>query len=610
VSARDRAAQVILTVAVIAALLGLAGNLGGHRLLDPDEGRNAEIAREMARGAGWVVPHLNGLPYADKPVLFFAAVAASIEAFGNTETAARLPALISTLLTLASVFWFANRRFGRSAAWTAVVATATMPFTLAYARTVIFDSTLTLWVVLALIGFYEAVEGVAEGGNKRQEAAGDREADSDSGHRTADYGPSWRALAWAAMALGVLTKGPIALVLPLLVVVPYAIWRRRARRLIDAVAPLLFLAILLPWLFAMSRRVPGFLEYALVTETGRRLTTSDLHRTGPFWYFLVILPAAALPWSIVASAGWWRARASQPRRPANPAGVFLALWIFVPLLFFSLSQSKRPQYILPLMPAVGLAVSDLWSCATGRLPGVRAGAAGLALLAAMLIAVRHRLATWVPATPEVAAAIPGTALWLALVCAAAAVVAWSGARARHTALLGLALPVASIPFVSHSLMNAISADRSAGTLAAAIRPALGPTAEVVAVGTFPLSLPFYLDRTLLLASDDASELTSNYLARHPEIWQSVRSPVRARAWWMQAAVECRGEPRVFIIADADTAARNWAAQHLPLLVLTRRHSAWGPCGTTGLAEQRGLGIGDGVFGEAERSAYRQGAAEY
>lgn len=581
--------KAVLTVAALAALFGLAAGLGGYRLLDPDEGRNAEVAREMARGDGWVVPHLNGLPYADKPVLFFATVGASIKAFGANEAAARLPALVFTLLTLATVFWFARRRFGNEAAWTATIATATMPFTLAYARTVIFDSALTLWVVLALIGFYEAIEGAGSDDTRPNPVASDRR-DLPREPGTADKRPLWRALAWAAMALGVLTKGPVAVALPLLVTVPYAIWRRRVRFLVDAVAPLLFLVILLPWLFAMSRRVPGFLEYALVTETGRRLATPELQRTEPIWYFLIILPAAALPWSVVAAAAWWRGRTSRPPT-INRAGLYLALWLLVPLVFFSLSQSKRPQYILPLMPAVGLAVAYQWSHASRRIPSIRAGAVVLLALAGVLAFTRHRMVSWIPTTPEVAEAIPGTALALALICFVAALIAWAGSRVREVALLGFTLPVAAIPTASHRLMDAIAADRSAATLAAAIAPALGPSAEVVTVGTFPLSLPFYLDRTLLLASDDATELTSNYLPLHPEIWQSARSTVRSRAWWMQAAVECSGQPRVFVIANEDVAARDWAAQHLPLLVLTRKYSAWGPCGVTGLAVRRVPSVG-------------------
>ncbi len=144
-------------------LASLAFDLEGYPLLDPDEGRNAEIAREMAASNDYVLPRLNGLPYLDKPVFFFAAQAAAMEFLGPTPVAARLPAVAFTIATLALVAWFGERLFGRTAGWTAAITTAATPFTLAYSRTAIFDSTLTFFVVLALVGFYMATEGRKDG---------------------------------------------------------------------------------------------------------------------------------------------------------------------------------------------------------------------------------------------------------------------------------------------------------------------------------------------------------------------------------------------------------------------------------------------------------------
>lgn len=556
-----RRRRLALAAAALIALLGLIVELGGYPLLDPDEGRNAEVAREMAVSGDYLVPRLNGLPYADKPVLFFAATAASIDLLGVGETAARLPSLAFTLMTLAFVAWYGRRLFGGDAGWIAAVAATTTPFTLAYARTVIFDAALTLWVVLSIAGFQQAIDG------------------SQEPPHTQDRSTYWRALAWGAMALGVLTKGPIAIALPLMVALPYALWRRRARRLVDQVAPLLFLALVLPWLFAMSRAVPDFLGYALLTETAGRLTNGELERTGPLWYFLAILPAAALPWSVIALAGWWRARRSS--RPWDARFVFLALWILVPLVFFTLSQSKRPQYVLPLMPAFGLVAGGLWS-KRQRPAGARAAAVVLALIGGFLLLVRSRVADWVPATAHVAAAIPPTAIAVGSVCIVAAGLAWLAAHRYTLALVALALPVASIPLASRDLMEAIGADRSSARLAQTIVPVLSPTTLVVGVETYPPSLPFYLGRTLVLSSRDAAELTSNYLVRHPEVWQQPGSPVRDADWWRQAAVECR-QPAVFVVATDHDAANRWLAEHLPLLASTRKHAAYGPCGMRGLA---------------------------
>ena len=104
---------------VLLAAVALGWNLNGYRLFDPDEGRNAEVAREMAYSNDYVVPHLDGLPYLDKPIVYFAAAAAMMELFGPTEAAARLPAYLATLATIGLLVGFARRRWGEEAGWLA-----------------------------------------------------------------------------------------------------------------------------------------------------------------------------------------------------------------------------------------------------------------------------------------------------------------------------------------------------------------------------------------------------------------------------------------------------------------------------------------------------------
>ncbi|UCD25524.1 MAG: glycosyltransferase family 39 protein, partial [Gemmatimonadota bacterium] len=349
-----------LVVAVLICLFGLTYNFSGYALLEPDEGRNAEVAREIAASNDYVLPHLNGLPYLDKPIFFFAAGAIAMEVLGPTVLAARLPSLVFTVATLTLVGWFGNRLLGKHGGWIAVIATAATPFTLAYSRTVIFDSTVTFFIVLALMSFYLAFESA-----ETRDAARVTKPSAS----TKPSGSGWTIVAWAAMAFGVLTKGPIALAVPLMVAVPFMLWRRQWRAVLDPLSVIVFVALIAPWVFAVLRQVPDFLHYVLVTETAQRLTTDELQRTGPFWYFLAILPAAALPWSVIALASWrslaWR------DRYGNMDGriVYLLLWIVVPLIFFSLSQSKRPQYVLPLVPAIAMLVAAAWHSRPKCLPG-------------------------------------------------------------------------------------------------------------------------------------------------------------------------------------------------------------------------------------------------
>jgi 4-amino-4-deoxy-L-arabinose transferase-like glycosyltransferase len=566
-----------LVATAVFVAVGFLYQIDGYALLDPDEGRNAEVAREMATSNDYVLPRLNGLPYADKPALFFAVAALVMEATGPTVLAARLTPLGFTIVTLAVVGWFAGILFGAGSRSVAVLATATTPFVLAYSRTVIFDSAVMLWVTLALLGAYCAVESRARRSTNDGTTAGAAPAGS--------VAVWWAALAWAAMGLGVLTKGPVALALPLMVAVPYALWRRAARALFDPLAVLVFVTVVLPWVAAVSQEVPGFLQYALVTETARRLATAELERTGPIWYFLVILPAAALPWSAVLAGGLWSRRRSLTR-PVDHRAVFLTLWIVLPLLFFTLSQSKRPQYILPLIPAVGLGVAGLWRTGAGALPGVRTTATALGVIGAILVAARGRIASWIPAAQGgVAAAIPMTAGLLGALCITVAAGAWLTKARQWPTLLLLTLPVSGIPLVSLHLMQAIGEDRSAQSLAVAIGDAIGESGTVVGVAAYPPSLPFYLRRTIIVSTSDGAELTSNYVTRNIARMRTMPgSPLRDRTWWRAAAAACH-EPTVFVTGVGETRVAAALASELPLLAVTRKYAAYGPCGSGLLAER-------------------------
>jgi len=529
---------------VLAAAVALGWRLGGHRLLDPDEGRNAEVAREMARSGDYLLPHLDGLPYLDKPVVYFAAAAAAMNLLGPNETAARLPAYLATLATLALVAWFARRRWGAEAGWLAALALATMPMPLAYARAAIFDSTLSLCTTAAILCFFEERP----------------------------------VLAWVAMGVGALTKGPVALLVPLAAVVPWALLtggEGALRRIFDWRGVLACAAVALPWFVAVSMRIPVFPQYVFVRETWQRVMTPSFHRGGPWWYFLPILPVAAFPWIVPALAGlrhwrWgWLARRENPH--AREA-VFLACWVAVPLAFFSFNHSKLPQYVLPLMPAIALAAARAFAregMGFAWRPFVACAAAlGLALVS---------LTQWLPApislTPAERAAIPPTALMLGLALLLAAGVVALGAR-RGTSQVAAAygLAVAIIPFAGARLLDAVGADRSAFALAAALRDKGG----VVGVSAYPPSLPFYLQQHVYVATETGRELTSTFIADYAEQLRFREgSPLLSPEVWARLRDECP-QPTVFVLR-ADDRDRRATMSRLPLLYEDARYAAYGPC---------------------------------
>jgi 4-amino-4-deoxy-L-arabinose transferase-like glycosyltransferase len=657
---------------IIALVAAVSWGLGGYPLLDPDEGRNAEVAREMMAGGDFVLPRLDGLPYLDKPVLFFAADALSQRLLGAGEAAARLPALVFALATAALTAWFAGRLFGRRARWIAGVAALAAPLPIAFARTVIFDSALTFFMVVALCAFYLAIEAraaqrraapagaslagrraeaadplpAAVGARPQQSSArsGETLAPTEAGRGSVTSARpleknvpgawlGWTALAWAAMGLGVLTKGPVALAVPLLAAAPFAAFRRSSRAVWHPLGPALLALCVGPWVWAVSRRVPEFLHYVLFTETWQRVTTPEMNREGPIWFFIPCLLAGALPWSVLALAGWRRSWA--PRGGGrqlgrlDPPRLYLALWIVLPLVLFSLSHSKRPQYILPLMPAVAIMAAKVWVDAAegGDTAAAPEPAAGEPVAAAGELAA---IAT-VPGAPAFAGIVPGAraAVWtwlaLAVLCAAGPAVlprihsihsrlahvsllpptlvglavAFSlgaaliflgirqarrrspgGTAAAALLLAGLVLPMAALPAVLLPLLAEIGSHRSSRAAAAAIAPHLSPGAEVVAVHAYPPSLPFYLRRTVLVATPRGRELTSNYVIAYFQKWIAADprdTPLRPTDWWRGALAAC-DHPLVFVTwADDDADRHALAAAGLPLLVANDRMAAYGPC---------------------------------
>ena len=544
---------LLLIVAVVSVTL--FSGLNNYPLLDPDEGRNAEVAREMARSNNFLVPTLNALPYVDKPVLYFATAALSIKLFGATAPAARLASVLFTLATILILARFATRRGTPQDGVITAIALGSMPLVLAFSRTVIFDSALMFFVTLAVTSWYDALEH----------------------YRTADpQAPRpWSGIvAWLAVAGAVLTKGPIGLILPALIVVPFAVWKRTFRPLLDIAGILGFVALLLPWVSVMVRSVPDYVSYVVNVETIGRFTTDSLRRDGPWWYFLPIIVAAALPWTFSLVFG--TQQAIRRRRDADGYSVFLLLWVVIPLVFFSFSQSKRPHYILPLLPAVALMAGHQLGDLTARREFRRVAAPALALLGLVLLAAPSIVPRLLDVDANVVATLPVTSYVLGGITTLAGIVLFRPLP-LSTTLLVLAFPVISIPWASAPLMQAIGADRSHAHVASTIRPLLTPSTEVIAVETFPLSLPFYLEHPLVLSSDDAAELTSNYLTRYHDSFRSPEFPtLKPVRWWREALQVCE-RPRIFVIDSDNADARRTLSPTLPLVIQTSRIAVYGPC---------------------------------
>ncbi|HEY3220068.1 MAG TPA: glycosyltransferase family 39 protein [Gemmatimonadales bacterium] len=558
-------AYVRLPVLLLAAVLALGFDLGGYPLFDPDEGRNAEVAREMAATNDYVLPHFDGLPYLDKPIVYFASAALAMEVLGPTATAARLPAYLFTIATLIVVVWFGRRRWGDDAGWLAALALATMPLVLAYARTTIMDSALSFCTTLAILAFW-------------------------------DERP---VLAWAAMGLGAITKGPVAMLVPLLTLIPYSLLTRRPMRRLFPLAGLgVFAIVAVPWFLAVSHRIPEFPHYVFVRETFERVTTTRFHRTAPFWYYVPIVPIAAFPWIVPALGrvrNWrwvWLARRVNPQAQES---IFLACWVLGPLLFFTLNQSKLPQYVLPLMPPFALAAARVLTRQARELGGgIGVASSTYAVLAALLGVALVSLTVWLHApislTPAERAAIPQAALAVGALLLISAALVWYAGRVEHPrpalAIMGYALTVMAMPIVSGRLLAAVGEDRSSATLARVIqnvRPtgagagAGAEDVEVVGVSAFPTSLPFYLQRTIPIATATGRELTSTFIADYLERFRAdSASPLKPAEYWRERVTSCP-TPTVFVARANDARIRAQLDPLLPLLAVEGQYAAYGPC---------------------------------
>ena len=317
----------LLTAAVAFVLLY---KLGSVALFEPDEGRNAEKAREILLLNDWITPHENFYPVLDKPIFFYWLIALFYQLFGVSEWTARLPSLLSALGCVFLIYRFSRVYWGRWVAlWSALILVTSVEFFI-LARTVIFDMPLTFCETVALLAFYEAEQSE----NRRRRAA--------------------LCLAtYLALGAGTLIKGLVALVIPGVVFFLFILLRRRwqiLRRIYLIPGAGVFLAVVLPWYLQAEARNPGYLNYYLWAEHFGRYTTASFDRSEPWYYFIGVALVGFFPWTLVLP---WIIK-NLWRRSWDDKTVYLVLWVSVPLLFFSASHSKLPQYILPIFPALSI----------------------------------------------------------------------------------------------------------------------------------------------------------------------------------------------------------------------------------------------------------------
>jgi len=326
-------------MAILAVVLGIPflQFLGGLPLIDPDEGRYAEIPREMLEQGDFITPTLNYVKYFEKPPLLYWLNAASLKLAGLTEQAARLPSALAGLLTILATYIIARRLYGRRAALIAASILGTSAGFVLQSRIILTDMLLTFCLTAALGAFIVASQREGRRGNPFP----------------------WYAF-YLFCALAMLAKGLIGIVFPAGIIFFYLLLGGRWRLLGEmriATGLLLFLAVAAPWFVTVSQRNPEFARFFFIHEHFERFTSTVHGRYQPFWFFLPVLAATMLPWSFFIPGALTRAWRDR-RHDDNLAGLYLLIWAVLIFLFFSKSNSKLVPYILPVFPPLAILIAS------------------------------------------------------------------------------------------------------------------------------------------------------------------------------------------------------------------------------------------------------------
>ena len=368
VTPRARAGMILYSALAVALLIAVLVVTSLRPLMLPDEGRYVGVALEMINSGSWTIPTLDGLPYFQKPPLFYWITAASLSVFGTGQLAARLAPLLGAGIAAVALLLFARRWSDPTRARNALVVLLTQPLFLCAGQFANLDMLVAGLITATVVLLAHSVLAREEGQPQRV--------------------PLLAAYAFAG--LGVLAKGLIGAVIPGLVIGAWLLATRRWR----AIGPLfswlgaaIFLAIAVPWFVVAQQRYDGFFDYFFVVQHFQRFTSTGFNNAQPIWFYAAVLAGVFLPWAPWLYRQFRPQSVSVARDPLRP---LMLIWLGVVLVFFSIPQSKLLGYILPTMAPLAWLVSDGVARAGKLTAGMRAwwwaaAAVGVATMLGLVI---------------------------------------------------------------------------------------------------------------------------------------------------------------------------------------------------------------------------------
>ncbi len=489
----------ILLIALIYGLIWF-GTLNYRHLIPSDEGRYAQMAREMLVTGDWITPRYNGYKYFEKPPLQIWASAIAFHAFGFGEWQARLWSALTGFLTILIIGFTGSRIFNPRAGWLGALVLASSPMWIISGHFNSLDMALSAFLVSALCTLLLA-----------------QTSDNKTTRR------NWMWLCWSMMALATLSKGLIGAAIPAMVFIAYSIsawdWKIWSRLQIFS-GTILFLAITAPWFVLVAQRNPEFLEFFFIHEHLQRFTKDAHSRTGPIYYFVPLLLVGILPWIFQIPRAFFQAW--NERKQAFSSGWLLVCWTVVIFAFFSVSKSKLPGYIIPIFPALAMLIGARLDRALGNtnLLGAFWKLQTLSFAALGCIGFFFISEISIQARPDEVEAYAQYQYWVIAALIAliifSALAAWQSKRNGMQSILSFAIGFFLCAIIAGTGHETLGRAVSGIDLANRVRTLIPANVNIYSVRLLDHTMPFYLGRTMIMVeSPDELEFGVN---QEPNLW--------------------------------------------------------------------------------------------